>query len=55
MEILKVLSADSFDQSVKEAVTSILGSTDSSSLNTKESCIHAKFVDTKHGGLLLLA
>lgn len=50
----QVLSADSFDQSVKEAVTSILGSTDSSSLNTKESCIHAKFVDTKHGGLLKL-
>ncbi|PNY03770.1 TPR repeat protein [Trifolium pratense] len=34
VEVLKVLSANSFDQSVKEAVTSILGSTDTS-LNTK--------------------
>ncbi|XP_058785255.1 calcineurin-binding protein 1 [Vicia villosa] len=54
VEILKVLSADSFDQSVKEAVTSILGSTDSSSLNTKESCIRANSVDTKHERLLKL-
>lgn len=53
-EILKVISAYAFDQSVKEAVTSILGSTDSSSLNTKETCINANSVETKHEGLLKL-
>lgn len=50
----QVISAYAFDQSVKEAVTSILGSTDSSSLNTKETCINANSVETKHEGLLKL-
>ncbi|TKY74519.1 Calcineurin-binding protein cabin-1 [Spatholobus suberectus] len=54
LEILKVLSANSFNQSVKEAVTSILGGMDSSFLNTKEKCIHANFVETKHEDLLKL-
>ncbi|XP_004501088.1 calcineurin-binding protein 1 [Cicer arietinum] len=54
LEILKVLSANSFDQSVKDAVISILASTDSSSLNTKERCIHANDVETKDEGLLKL-
>ncbi|WJX42066.1 hypothetical protein P8452_29339 [Trifolium repens] len=53
VEILKVLSANSFDQSVKEAVTSILGSTDTS-LNTKERVIHTNYVETKHEGLFNL-
>lgn len=50
----QVLSANSFDQSVKDAVISILASTDSSSLNTKERCIHANDVETKDEGLLKL-
>jgi calcineurin-binding protein cabin-1 len=49
----QVLSANSFDQSVKEAVTSILGSTDTS-LNTKERVIHTNYVETKHEGLFNL-
>ncbi|RDX73277.1 hypothetical protein CR513_47141, partial [Mucuna pruriens] len=48
LEILKVLSANSFNQSVKEAVTSILGGMDSSFLDTMERDIHANFVETKH-------
>ncbi|KHN18137.1 Calcineurin-binding protein cabin-1 [Glycine soja] len=54
LEILKVLSANSFNQSVKEAVTSILIGIDSSFLNTKERCIDANFVETKHEELLKL-
>ncbi|XP_028228288.1 calcineurin-binding protein 1-like isoform X1 [Glycine soja] len=54
LEILKVLSANSFNQSVKEAVTSILIGIDSSFLNTKERHIDANFVETKHEELLKL-
>lgn len=50
----QVLSANSFNQSVKEAVTSILIGIDSSFLNTKERCIDANFVETKHEELLKL-
>ncbi|KAJ1409794.1 Tetratricopeptide-like helical domain superfamily [Sesbania bispinosa] len=54
LEILKVISANCYNQSVKEAVTSILGGMDSSFLNTKEGCIHSNSVETKHEGLLKL-
>nr|KYP70140.1 hypothetical protein KK1_009348 [Cajanus cajan] len=54
LEILKVLSANSFNQSVNEAVTSILGGIDSSYLDIKERGIHANFVETKHEELLKL-
>ncbi|XP_027356067.1 calcineurin-binding protein 1 isoform X2 [Abrus precatorius] len=54
LEILKVLSANSFNQSLKEAVTSILGDLGCLSFNTKEICTHANFVETKHEELLKL-
>lgn len=50
----QVLSANSFNQSVKEAVTSILSGMDSSFINTKKRCIHTNFVETNHEELLKL-
>lgn len=54
LEVMKVLSENSYNQSVKEAVTSLLGGMDSSFLDTKERDIHANFVETKDDALVKL-
>ncbi|MED6221738.1 Calcineurin-binding protein cabin-1 [Stylosanthes scabra] len=54
LEFLKVLSSNSFDQSVKEAVMSILCDVESSLSNTKERSIMANSLEINHEGLLKL-
>ncbi|XP_019417035.1 PREDICTED: uncharacterized protein LOC109328168 isoform X1 [Lupinus angustifolius] len=52
LEILKVISANSFSHSVKETVISILDDVDSSFLNTMERCVKINSMEIKHEGLL---
>ncbi|CAL0319261.1 unnamed protein product [Lupinus luteus] len=52
LEILKVISANSFSHSVKETVISILDDMDSSFLNTMERCVQINSKGKKHEGLL---
>ncbi|MED6192117.1 hypothetical protein PIB30_007294 [Stylosanthes scabra] len=54
LEFLKVLSSNSFDQPVKEAVMSILCDVESSLSNTKERSIMANCLEINHEGLLKL-
>ncbi|XP_015934967.1 calcineurin-binding protein 1 isoform X2 [Arachis duranensis] len=54
LDILKVLSSHSFDQSVKDAVMSILCDVDSSLSNEKERSIKANSLEINNEGLLKL-
>ncbi|XP_054788737.1 calcineurin-binding protein 1 isoform X2 [Prosopis cineraria] len=54
LEILKVLSAHSFNQSAKEAVINILSDMDESLTSAKEKCVQVNSVEIRHEGLLKL-
>ncbi|KAF7817092.1 calcineurin-binding protein 1 isoform X1 [Senna tora] len=54
VEILKILSENSFNQSSKEAVMSILDELDESLINTKETSIQVNSMEINHEGLLKL-